>query len=354
MTPTRRSPSIADVAALAGVSHQTVSRVLNDHPNVRELTRVRVRAAITELGYRPNEAARTLARGRGNSIGVIVPTSTYFGSEYKHTIEDSASELFGPATMRFTIEESAAKFGYTANVTSVRTFDQASLIDAVNQHLQHRVRGIVIIAQSKAAYHAIEAIPTGFPYIIVDGDRTLASPTVSVDQELGAQLATQYLLDAGHRTVWHVSGLRDSFDGRDRMNAWRRTLEQAGAEVPPVMDGDWTPQAGFAAGQLLALIPEVTAIFVGNDQMALGVISALSRHHRLVPDDVSVVGFDDIPEAAFFIPPLTTVRQDFAEVARRAVSVLIGQIEGTGTPEVSTVVVPKLVVRDSVCPPRRA
>lgn len=351
MMATKRSPSIADVAALAGVSHQTVSRVLNDHPNVREQTRVRVRAAITELGYRPNEAARTLARGQGNSIGVIVPTS--FGPDADPSAQAVASELFGPATMRFTIEELAATFGFSANVTSVRMFDQASLLAAVHQHLQHRVRGIVIIAQSKAAYQAIDAIPPGFPFIIVDGDRSLAAPTVSVDQELGAELATQHLLDAGHRTVWHVSGIRDSFDGRDRANAWRRTLEKAGAEVPPIMDGDWTAQSGFAAGQLLALIPEITAIFAGNDQMALGVISALSRHGLSVPRDVSIVGFDDIPEAGYFIPPLTTVRQDFAEVARRAVSALIAQIEDTGTSDVSIFVEPKLIPRESVAPPSR-
>lgn len=330
-----RVPSMADVAALAGVSHQTVSRVLNEHPNVRDQTRLRVMAAIQELGYRPNQAARALARGHSDLIGIVAQVST----------------LYGPTAMRTSIEESAAELGYGVSVSSVRNLDQQSLTKAVNRSLDQRASGIVLIAPVQAALVAIEAIPRGFPLILVDGDRTQPTPSVSVDQVKGAMVATQHLLDAGHSTVWHVSGPSEIFDARDRIEGWRTALVSAGAEVPPLITGDWSPQSGFDAGQMLARVPAATAVFAGNDQMALGIISALRTHGIRVPQDVSIVGFDDLPESAFYDPPLTTVRQDFIEVAHRALGYLISQIDGNGLPQPDAVA-PELVVRSSVAPPR--
>ena len=152
---------------------------------------------------------------------------------------------------------------------------------------------------------------------MVDGDPERSTPLVTVDQAAGAFAATRHLLEAGHRTVWHVSGPPDWFDSAGRIAGWRSALEAAGAEVPPIVPADWSAASGYRAGQMLARMPEVTAIFAANDHLALGILRAMSERGRRVPHDVSVVGFDDVPEAAYFIPPLTTVRPDFDAVARR-------------------------------------
>lgn len=337
MAANGRSPSIADVAALAGVSHQTVSRVLNDHPNVREQTRMRVRAAIAELGYRPNQAARALARGQANLIGIVAPATT----------------LYGPTMMRTSIEQQAADAGYGVSVSTVRSLDQASLTEAVSRLLDQRVGGVVVIAPVPAVLAAVEAVPKGFPLVLIDGDPTESVPTASVDQVTGARLATEHLLAQGHRTVWHVCGPQETFDARDRIVGWRQALEAAGADVPPLITGDWSAQSGFDAGQMLARMSDVTAVFTANDQMALGVLRALAEHGVSVPSEVSVVGFDDLPESAFYEPPLTTVRQEFTEVAVLALRSLIAQMDGQDVRGHDSVA-PELVTRASVAPPSPA
>jgi DNA-binding LacI/PurR family transcriptional regulator len=163
--------------------------------------------------------------------------------------------------------------------------------------------------------------------------------------------ATRHLLDAGHETVWHVSGPTDWFDSAGRIQGWRQTLEEAGAEVPPLLSADWSAAEGYRTGQMLARMPEVTAIFTANDHLALGILRALHERGRRVPHDVSVVGFDDVPEAAYFIPPLTTVRQAFGDVARAALSLLLGQMRDDSGTANQIVVPPQLIVRESA--PRR-
>ena len=307
-----RGPAMTDVARLAGVSHQTVSRVINNHPNVKQQTRLRVLAAMQELGYRPNRAARALATGRNDLIGVVAQPTT----------------LFGPASLLHAVEAAAVEVGYTVSVASVATLDAPSIEEAVNRHLDQQVGGIVAIVPVVSAAEAMRQVPADLPLISIGGDRTSSITSVGIDQTRGAQEATQLLLDAGHRTVWHVSGPLDVFDSIDRIEGWRSALATAGAEVPPLITGDWSSASGFEAGQMLARIPEATAVFAANDQTALGVLRALHEHGRSVPGDVSVVGFDDLPEAPFFIPPLTTVRQDFAQVGRRALHMLIAQMQG--------------------------
>ncbi|MDH2430736.1 LacI family DNA-binding transcriptional regulator [Sphaerisporangium sp. TRM90804] len=327
---------MTDVARLAGVSHQTVSRVLNGHPNVREQTRIRVRAAIAELGYRPNQAARALATGRSRVLGVVTQNST----------------LYGPASLLTAFEQAATGAGFAVSVGSVRTLDRRSISEAVERHLDQRVAGIVVIAPVVSANQALDHLPTGVPLVAIDGDPSRDGALVTVDQQAGAAEATRHLLEAGHPTVWHVSGPADWFDSEGRVEGWRRALRQAGAEIPPVLPGDWTAASGYRAGQMLSRMPEATAVFAANDHLALGILHAMHERGRRVPEDVSIVGFDDVPEAAYFIPPLTTVRPDFGAVARASLSVLLGQIESGLPSRERHTVAPKLVVRRSVAPPR--
>ncbi|TCC00446.1 LacI family DNA-binding transcriptional regulator [Micromonospora zingiberis] len=333
-----RDPAMTDVARLAGVSHQTVSRVLNGHPNVREQTRLRVQAAIAELGYRPNRAARALVTGRSQVIGVVAQNTT----------------LYGPASLLAALEQAAAESGFAVSVGSVRDLDHRSISAVVERHLAHRVAGIVVIAPVESAGEALERLPKDVPLVTVDGDPRRPMPLVTVDQAAGARAATQHLLEAGHRTVWHVSGPSDWFDSAGRIEGWRTALMAAGAEIPPLVPADWSAAAGYRCGQMLARMPDVTAVFTANDHLALGVLRALHEHGRRVPDDISVVGFDDVPEAAYFIPPLTTVRPDFDAVARASLEMLLAQIESDSGGALRETIAPSLVPRQSVTtPPHR-
>jgi DNA-binding LacI/PurR family transcriptional regulator len=263
------------------------------------------------------------------------------------------STLFGPASTLYSIEEAAKQAGYFVTVASVRSLDRASLHEATARLVGQAVDGLVVIAPLASAADALRDLPKDTPIVAVEGDPEARDAVVRVDQVMGATAATQHLLATGHRTVWHIAGPHDWLDARGRIAGWQATLEEAGAEVPPLLSGDWSARSGYQAGQVLARMPDVTAVFAGNDQMALGLLRALSERGRHVPADISVVGFDDIPEASYYTPPLTTVRQDFDEVGRRSLHMLIDQITsgpgGTGHELVGT----ELVVRQSTAPPHR-
>ncbi|WP_250006511.1 LacI family DNA-binding transcriptional regulator [Actinoplanes sp. M2I2] len=325
-----------DVARLAGVSHQTVSRVLNEHPNVSEPTRLKVRAAIAELGYRPNRTARALVTGTSKVIGVVAPNTA----------------LYGPASMLTAFEQAAQDSGFAVNVGSVRSLNERSIADAVERHLDQRVAGLVVIAPVASAGPALARLPEDIPLVTIDGDPERASTLVTVDQVAGARAATEHLLAAGHSTVWHISGPADWFDAAGRVRGWQEALQDAGAEQPPLLTGDWSAESGYRNGKLLARLDEVTAIFTANDHIALGLLRALSEHGRRVPEEISIVGFDDVPQAAYYSPPLTTVRPDFDAVATASVELLLAQIE-SGAPDLTArrTIAPTLVSRDSVAPP---
>jgi DNA-binding LacI/PurR family transcriptional regulator len=326
---------MTDVAKLAGVSPQTVSRVLNESANVSPLTRARVLAAVEGLGYRLNAAARTLATGHSKTLGVVALNGTFFGP---------VSTLYG-------IEQAARLAGYFISVVSLRSIDRSSVVDAMGRLNDQVVEGIAVIFPLTSAAEALDDLPTDMPIVVVEGDPSVDLATVTVDQAAGARAATSYLLSAGHQSVFHLSGPLEWQEAQGRLSGWRSALEEAGAEVVPPLSGDWTARSGYEAGQVLARIPEATAIFAGNDQMALGVLLALGEHNRRVPEDVSVVGFDDIPESAYFMPPLTTVRQDFDQVGRAALRLLLEQIE-SGARSVDRVVIQsELVVRRSTLSP---
>ena len=331
LSNTQRPPSIADVASLAGVSHQTVSRVLNNHPSVRQLTRARVLAAIDQLGYRPNTAARALASGRSKTLGVVALDTT----------------LYGPASTLYGLQQAAQHEGYFVSVMTVHSLDRQSVGEAVRRLTSQAVEGLAVIAPFTSANDALAYLPTGTPVVAVEGDPDGDVAVVTVDQAAGARMATQHLLAAGCDTVFHVAGPAEWQEAGGRTAGWRATLEEAGADVTPPLYGDWSARSGYNAGQVLAQVPDARAIFVANDQMALGVLRALYERGRRVPEDVSVVGFDDTPESAYFIPPLTTVRQDFQTVGRAAVKLLLDQLATGARSRDRVLINPELICRKS-------
>ncbi|MHB1570407.1 MAG: LacI family DNA-binding transcriptional regulator [Solirubrobacteraceae bacterium] len=332
---TIRAPVMADVGRLAGVSHQTVSRVINGSPRVRPETRERVLAAMRELGYRPNPVARALVTGRSRTLGVVSFDTT----------------LYGPASTLFGIERAAHEAGYFIVVASLKGLDRSSVADAVERLRRHGVEGVLVIAALQDATEALRDAPAGVPLVSVEAGPPDAVPVVAVDQRAGAASATRHLLDLGHRTVHHIAGPPAFPEAQHRLEGWRLTLEEAGAPVTPPLAGDWSPQSGYQLGLRLAADPDLSAAFVANDQMALGVLRALHEAGLAVPADVSVVGFDDIPEAQFFNPPLTTIHQDFDELGRRSLRLLLATIERGAPVPAGPLLAPRLIVRASTAAP---
>ena len=328
----RRRPAVmSDVGRLAGVSHQTVSRVINGSPKVRPETRRRVIAAMRELDYRPNTVARALVTGRTYTLGVVGFDTT----------------LYGPASVLFGIERAAHEAGYLMIVASLKALNRSSVSFAIDRLRVQGVDGILVIAPHLEAADALGHAPIDVPVVAVEAGPVDIVPVVAVDQYQGAVSATQHLLDLGHESVWHVSGPPDWLESRERIEGWRRTLETAGAHAPTPLPGDWSARAGYDHGRRLSADPAVTAIFAANDQMALGVMRALHEAGRAIPDEVSVVGFDDIPESPYFMPPLTTVRQDFIEVGSRSLRLLVRTIEVGDSAPSRSLVEPQLIVRAS-------
>ncbi|MCC5574889.1 LacI family DNA-binding transcriptional regulator [Microtetraspora sp. AC03309] len=326
---------MADVAREAGVSHQTVSRVLNAHPSVRGETRARVLAAIDKLGYRRNPAARALVTRNSRTFGVVSVDTT----------------LYGPASTVYGIERAARSAGYFVSIVNLTSVDTTGMRDALDFLADQGVDGVIVLAPQRSAAQALTDLPIGIPAVVIEGGQAGDVSVVCVDQVAGGRLATEHLLSLGYETVWHVRGPSDWLEAEGRMAGWRTAIEDAGLEAPEPLAGDWSPHSGYEAGAALAREPDVTAVFVANDQMALGVLRAFSERGIRVPEQVSVVGFDDIPESAFFSPPLTTVRQDFGAVGRRSIEILLRRIEGEGPGE-RLVVPPSFVHRNSTARPR--
>jgi DNA-binding LacI/PurR family transcriptional regulator len=333
---TRKRPaSQADVAALAGVSSQTVSRVANGRSNVDQETRDRVLSAMRMLHYQRNSAARALALGRFDMLGVIA----FDLSAHGNVLTMAA------------VARSAQAAGYSVNIAFAEEPTEDAVQQAFSKLTGQAVDGVVVI-EAQILDRQVLHLPPGVPVVVADGDPDHPFSSVDSNQAAGARAATRHLLALGHRTVWHVGGPQDSYSARRRATAWHSTLKEAGAPVPPLRLGDWTAESGYRIGLDLAADRDVTAIFAANDQMALGIMRALHETGRDIPSEVSVVGFDDAPEAAYFMPPLTTVHQDFEEVGRQCVSLLLDQIAAEGDSATKFVYVPPaLVVRGSSGPP---
>ena len=329
-TPKGRAPSIRDVARLAEVSHQTVSRVLNDHQSIRPETKQRVLEAMETLQYRPNRAARALVTSRSHVIGVLA----------------SMSAEYGPATSIASIEDAAREHGYYVNTANLSDTSPDGIVDALEHLLSQAIEGLVVIAPQERVFEVLAASPIGVPFVSLQSTGRSDHLALSVDQVTGARRATQHLVSLGHREIVHVAGPQDWIEAEARMRGFLDAIDDADLALHSPILGDWTADFGYYAGRELARHPDFTAVFAANDQMAIGLMHAFRDAGLDVPADVSVVGFDDIPVAQHVWPPLTTMHQDFHEIGRRAVALLLNQAHGREVLEVEEIV-PRLIVRGS-------
>ncbi|AWB89925.1 LacI family DNA-binding transcriptional regulator [Salinibacterium hongtaonis] len=330
-----RAPNIRDVAKLAGVSYQTVSRVLNESPNIRPSTKERVLDVIEQIGFQPNQAARALVTNRSRTIGVLSGDTAHYG----------------PTTSVHAIELAARQADYRVMITNTSS-DYESIRSSLDSLRQQAVEAIVIIAPQVRVFDAIADMNLTIPFVTLDSTQRDTSRSMSVDQFAGGRLATRHLIDLGHQEIEHVAGPQDWIEADARMRGFLHEINEADLTTRPPILGDWTAAFGHHAGRELLRHPDFTAVFCANDQMALGLMHALHEGGVRVPQDVSVVGFDDIPDAAHLWPPLTTVRQDFAEIGRRALAILLDEITGS-TDARHDQIAPELIVRSSTAPPSR-
>lgn len=325
--------TIRDVATHAGVSYQTVSRVLNDRPDVSDETRQRVKQVIAELGYRPNRAAKSLAGRESKVLGAIVRGFSYFG----------------PAQLVAEAEHAASQGGYDLLVDNVPDASEEQIGLAIDQMDSWAVDGILInINVPDSVLQRVAHIP------IVQTEIRIGTtvPSVYVDQAHGVKQAVEYLIDLGHTKFAEISGPYDWVVSTLRHKTWQETLSQHGMMAGPSIEGNWSVDGGYRAAQhLLALEDDFTALIVGNDEMAIGAIHALEDHGFEVPHDVSVVGMDDIPLAAHIRPPLTTIRQDFKGFGSEAIKYLLERIKNPDSEPEQRGVLPELIVRESTAPP---
>ncbi|WP_106814974.1 LacI family DNA-binding transcriptional regulator [Microbacterium timonense] len=333
MDETRRAPEegrrvgVRDVARAAGVSTQTVSRVLNDHPNIRPETRDRVLRAITSLGYRVNNAARTLGTRTTRTLGVIASDAT----------------LYGPAVGIAALEAAIRDAGRWIAAAYADASAEASVREAADRLLAQGVDGLIVLAPHAATLSALTEANPGTPIT------ALHTGPGAVRQEQGAALAISHLVDLGHRRIGRVAGPPEWLEARSREAGMARALREAGIADGPLWSGDWTAASGAALAADIAAHVQApggpTAVAAANDQMALGLIAGLRERGLDVPNDVSVVGFDDNPDAAYYRPALTTVGLDLRGEARRAVAEVLGGPAAEAAP-------PRLVVRASTATPR--
>ena len=330
---TTRRVRAQDVATLAGVSPQTVSRVVNGATNVRPETRDRVTEAMAKLGYAPSQAARALRSGALETLGVAV-----------HHLART-----GEARIMEAVARTAHRHGYAVTLLDATSEDVGDMNRAL-QHLGHDIAGLVLLSLETAEVERMR-VPGHLPVVAADS-RDLLHPSVGFDQRGGAHLAVAHLLGLGHRTVRLLAGPQSSLQAREREEEWRKTLQAAGREVIEPFHGDWTHASGYEVGRRIAADPEVTAVFVANDEMAAGLLRALHEAGRRVPADVSVVGFDDIL-GGYLWPPLTTVHQDFEAMGENLVRVLLQQLKpgGSASEPVTAMIPARLVVRASTTAP---
>ncbi|GAA4166629.1 LacI family DNA-binding transcriptional regulator [Gryllotalpicola daejeonensis] len=322
------APSIRDVARAAGVSHMTVSRVLNRHPNVSEATRERVQQAITDLHFRPSRTARALAHGSSRVIGVLEATGARF---------------HGPASTIVAIEDAARTEGFSVMIAVIDAADAASEAAAVEHLLDQGAIGLILVGPGTTASGSIAEAASGVPLVVMHAAE--GADRGAADQFEGGRRAARHLLELGHTAMAHIAGPAGWLEAESRARGFAAELAAAGLAPVSVAVGDWTAESGYRAGLELLAAGGFTAVFCANDQMALGLLHAAREAGVDVPAQLSVIGYDDISEAAHYAPALTTLRQDFPELGRRAIAELLSQLGGGPAPE--PMPAPELIVRES-------
>lgn len=332
--PQVKRSTLRDVAELAGVSYQTVSRVINQHPNVARRTREQVMSAIHQLDYHPNQAAQMLATGRSYMLQLIM-----FDIRYS----DPLPEMI----------YAARKTGYTLLISELSPFaPEAEIRTALDDLTARMVDGLVIYTPRPFfPYAEMVRLCRGVPFVLVGAALGIKSPSVVFDQRHGCELAVQHLLDLGHRQIAEIAGQPQHVDAQLRHETMAAMLKAHGLPLGPSAAGDFEVPSGYtAAKELLDCGQPFTALFVANDRMALGALRALHERGIRVPEDVSVVGFDDMGEAAYLTPPLTTVRQDLQVLAHQSIEYLVSMIANPTMPVQQRVLYPELIVRRSTAP----
>lgn len=325
-----------DVARLAGVSQQTVSRVVNGATNVAPDIRERVETAIAQLRYRRNPAASALASSRTMTLGVV---------SYQLSV-------LGPSVALYGISEEARKHGYSTRLVTLGSLDRATIQGALDTIGPDAVDGIIVLAPLYEALSVVHALDTETPIITFEQGSPESPNSISIDEVRGARLAVGHLLDLGHESVFHVMGPPGWMAADARSRGWTEELSARGKVAPPAIRGaSWSAEEGYRAGLLLADREDVTAVFAANDPFALGLIKAFEHRGLRVPDDVSVVGFDDVKESAYFRPALTTVTLDFEAIGHIAVTRVLEMIREEARGDIP-LIQPVLVVRDTTAPPR--
>ena len=327
-----KRPTLRDVAREAHVSYQTVSRVINNDSHVSDATRDRVMQAINMLGFRPNRAAQILQTERSHTIEAVIFYGGFnrFLGEMAHT---------------------AHQLGYHFSISAISEDEFISSLESASSRF---VDGLLLIpmVHLDESYEDLQRLTEGIPLVQIGAELGANIPSVIYAQAAGARLATQHLIDLGHRQIAEISGPLLNYDGRDRHHGWAATLRDNGLEVGQSVEGDFSLEGGYRAmNQLLDGGEPFTGVFIANDTMAFGANTALRERGCRVPEDISIVAFDDIPEAAHFVPALTTVRQDFNLLGKLSVEYVVNLIENPQTPVQQIVLHPKLIVRESTAPP---
>lgn len=336
MKSSERKITLNDVADYSGVSYQTVSRVINNHPSVAEDTRERVLEAIRKLNYRPNRAARSLVTSRSDTIAIIS-----FGTTF-----------YGPGQMVSNITQHAKNSGYRVSLSTVQQLAHKDVKAAIDDLHEHLIDGIIMIAPIISDFmHEIRELIGDIPFIQIDTKPQPGVASVVIEQAHGSRVAVEHLIELGHRNIAEISGPLNWYDALMRHQSWVDTMKQHDLSPHMTAEGNWSAQSGYdALHSLVKAGAAFTGLVVANDQMALGAIAALNELGLSIPDDVSVVGFDDMPESGYFLPALTTIHQDFAALGEQCVEYLVSLINNPDTPVHQRVLYPELVVRNSTAP----
>ncbi len=328
-------PTISDVAKLSGVSYQTVSRVINDHPYVSKEARQRVQAAIEALGYRPSKAATKLA----SKSSKIIATVLY------------GSWVPGLAEIALNVELAAKTSGFDVILINI-TEPKKQLADELENVKAWAVDGIILIVPVQSlSFEEVQAICEDTPFVFIDSPQAPATPSVIIDEAYGTQELVEHLIHLGHTRFGEISGPLEWLNAQIRHQACIDAFEAHELILPVHVEANWTVSGGYrAAKKLLAEHPTLSAIITANDSMALGVMRALHEAGLAVPQDVSLVGFDDIPEAAYFTPPLTTVRRNLIQLGMAGFEYLMRRMDEVDTPPQQQIILPRVMFRSSTRP----